>query len=417
MNAEIVVIGTEFLLGASVDTNSAWIARGLAAAGFDVQSVRTVGDHEKRLEEVLQSSLARHDLVVATGGLGPTVDDMTRRVAAKVSGHSLVYREDLARGIEEFFRKRNRPCLKANLSQAFTPQGGVLVPNSLGTAPGFIVKVGKSHLVVLPGVPSEMRVMFENTVVPYLKELRPGGAVVRSRVYRTTGMTESQLNETLRDIFESSKNPSMAVTADPEGVDVRLTARSESGEKADQMLEALGKTVLGRLPNHVYGLNEDGLETLVGRLLKMRHLTLSTAESCTGGLIARRLTDVPGSSDYFLRGYVVYSNEAKTDLLQVEGTLLKSRGAVSAEVAKSLAANCRKNSGSSLAVATTGIAGPGGGSDTKPVGQVFIALADESSSQVFEHRFSGDREGIRRRAAQAALELLRRYCLSLPLKD
>jgi nicotinamide-nucleotide amidase len=417
MNAAIVAVGTEFLLGAAEDTNSPWLAGELAALGFDVTSLRVVGDHEKRLEQALRDALRDHEAVVVTGGLGPTVDDVTRRVCAKVAGFPLVYREELALEIEAFFRKRNRPCPKANLNQAFTPQGAILVPNALGTAPGFVVKTGKAHLAVLPGVPSEMRPMFEGVVRPLLKALNPAGRVVRSRVYRTTGMPESQLNEVVRDLFEGSTNPSMAVAAHPEGVDIRLTACAEDEAKADRLLEALGKTVMGRLPNHVYGVNDDGLESIVGRLLRMRHLTVATAESCTGGLVARRLTSVPGSSDYFLRGYVTYSDASKTELLQVEEVLLRSRGAVSAEVAKAMALGCRVNAGSGVAVSLTGIAGPSGGTVEKPVGLVYTALADESGVQVFEQRFSGDRDTVQRKAAQAALELLRRHCLSLPLVD
>ena len=417
MNAAIIAVGTEFVLGASVDTNSAWIARELAALGYEVASLRAVADHEKRLEQALRDALRENDVVIVTGGLGPTVDDVTRRVVSKVTAIPLVYREEIARDIEAFFRSRGKPCPKANLNQAFTPQGALLVPNTLGTAPGFVVKTGQSHLAALPGVPFEMKPMFEAVVRPHLKSLRPDGRVVKSRVYRTTGMPESHLNEVIRDVFEGSTNPAVAVTAHPEGVDIRLTARGEDEAKADQLLETLGKTVMTRLPNHVYGLNDDGMEAIVGRLLKMRNLTLATAESCTGGLIARRITSVPGSSVYFLRGYVTYSDASKTDLLQVEETLLRSRGAVSAEVAKVMALHCRVNAGTSLGLATTGIAGPGGGSASKPVGLVFTALADESGVQVFEQRFSGDRDAVQRKTAQAALELLRRYCLSLPLAD
>jgi len=417
LKAEVISTGAEFLLGASLDTNGPWLARELAALGFQVDSLRLVGDQERDLEEAFQGALQRHDLVIVTGGLGPTVDDLTRKVVAKVTGRSLVYREELARGIEDFFKQRNWPCPKANLNQAFSPQGSLGIPNPLGTAPGFIVKTGKSHLAVMPGVPPEMKAMFEATLKPYLKSLGLGGSVVKSRVYRTTGMGECQLNEAIRDIFEKSQNPSVAVTVHPEGVDVRLTARAENDEKADVLLEALGKTVLARLPNHVYGMNEDGLEVIVGRLLKMRNISLALAESCTGGGIASRVTAVPGSSDYFRRGYVVYSNAAKSDLLQVEPTVLASRGAVSVEVAEQLARNCRKNAGVNLALSVTGIAGPAGGTPSKPVGLVFMGLADEAGVRVFEYRFSGDRETIRRRAIQAALELLRRYCLSLPLKD
>lgn len=417
MNASIVAVGSEFMLGSRVDTNSAWLARELAALGFEVTGIRLAPDHEKRLEAVLREAARDQDLVVVTGGLGPTVDDVTRRVSAKVVGLPLVYREELAREIEAFFRTRNRPCPKSNLNQAFTPQGAALVPNPLGTAPGFLAKAGRLHLAVLPGVPSEMKAMFEGTLRNLLAAMAPHAGIVKSRVYRTTGMPESQLNELIRDLFEGSKNPRVAVTADAEGVDIRLTARASDAKEADRLLEALGKTVMGRLPNHVYGVDQDGLEVIVGRLLRMRHLTLATAESCTGGLIAQRLTSVPGSSDYFLRGYVTYSNASKISLLGVEEIVLRSRGAVSPEVAKAMAARARRDAESSVAISVTGVAGPGGGTPEKPVGLVYTALADETGVQVFEQRFSGDREMIRRKTAQAALELLRRYCLSLPLTD
>jgi nicotinamide-nucleotide amidase len=250
-----------------------------------------------------------------------------------------------------------------------------------------------------------------------LKALVPSGSVIKSRVYRTTGISESALNDKIADTFEKSTNPTIGVLAHWEGVDIRLSAKAESEAEADRLIDGLGKVLTTRLPNFIYGLDQDNLETIVGRMLTTQHLTLATAESCTGGLIAHRITQVPGSSNYFLGGYVVYSNEAKTQAVGVDPQLIKRHGAVSREVAEAMAAKARKVSKADMSIATTGIAGPTGGSTEKPVGLVFIAIADDQSSQAFEFRFTGDRDGIKKRSSQAALELLRRHCLQLPLRD
>jgi nicotinamide-nucleotide amidase len=376
-----------------------------------------VGDNEKRIEGALKIACERSQAVVTTGGLGPTVDDVTRKVAARLSQKPLVYHENLAKEIEDFFAKRNRPCPKVNLNQAFIPQGAAVIPNPLGTAPGYIVKVGKSHLACLPGVPSEMKAMFEATVRPFLKGLAPAGSIIKSKVFRTTGMDESRLNEAIVDLFEKSTNPTIGVLANAEGVDIRLTAKAQSEAEADKLIEGLGKTLMARLPNFIYGLDHKNLETIIGEMMTTRHWTVAAAESCTGGLISHRLTQVPGSSNYFLRGSVVYSNEAKTDVLGVDPKLIQQKGAVSREVAMALAKGARERAKTDVGLATTGIAGPGGGSSEKPVGLVFIALSDDQNTQAFEYRFAGSRESIKLRASQAALELLRRYCLQLPFKD
>ncbi|HET9869489.1 MAG TPA: competence/damage-inducible protein A [bacterium] len=419
MNAEIVAIGTELLLGQSRDTNSSWLAGELARLGVDLFGFQAVGDNEKRLEAALKGALDRAAVVLTTGGLGPTVDDVTRKVAGRIARRQLVFHEDIAKALEDRFTRLRpgKPFPKVNLNQAFIPQGALVIPNPVGTAPGFIVKADKSHLICLPGVPAEMKAMFEATVKPFLKSLAPGGALIKSRVYRTTGLFESALNERIADLFENSTNPTIGVLAHLEGVDIRLTAKADTEAQADALLDGLSKALTLRLPTHLYGLDQDGLETIVGKILTTRSLTLATAESCTGGLIAHRVTLVPGSSRYFLRGAVVYSNEAKTDLFQVDPKLIEAKGAVSAEVAEVLARQCRLRAGADLGLSTTGIAGPTGGSAEKPVGLVFIALADEQSVQVFRHQFSGDRAEVKFRASQAALELVRRYCLGLPLRD
>src|SRR5579859_4539320 len=239
MNAEIVAIGTELLLGQNVDTNSSWLAQQLALMGIDVFAFQAVGDNERRIETALKLACERSQAVIATGGLGPTVDDVTRKVAARLAQKQLVYQEALAKEIEQFFAKLSRPCPKVNLNQAFIPQGATVIPNSHGTAPGFIVKVGKSHLACLPGVPSEMKAMFEETVKGFLRGLSPAGSLIKSRVFRTTGISESLLNEKILDIFEKSVNPTVAVLANAEGVDIRLTAKAGSEAEANSLLDGL----------------------------------------------------------------------------------------------------------------------------------------------------------------------------------
>ena len=417
MNAEIIAIGTELLLGQNVDTNSSWLAQQLALLGIDVYSFQAVGDNEKRIEAAMKLACERSQFVITTGGLGPTVDDVTRKAAGHVAQKQLVYNDALAKQIEEFFIKLGKACPKVNLNQAFIPQGATVIPNPAGTAPGFIAKVGKSHLACLPGVPVEMKGMFEATLKPFLKNLAPPGVIIKSRVYRTTGISESLLNEKIVDIFEKSVNPTVAVLAHPEGVDIRLTAKAANDAEADKSLEGLGKTLITRLPNHIYGWDKDNLETIVGRLLTTHQMTLAAAESCTGGLITHRITQVPGSSNYFLAGWVVYSDRAKSASLGVDPKLIGLKGAVSASVAEELAKNAREKSGASIGISTTGVAGPGGGSAEKPVGLVYIGLSDDQKTQSFEYRFSGNRETVKLKASQAAMEILRRHCLKLSFKD
>src|SRR5580692_4273067 len=286
------------LLGQNVDTNSAWIARELALLGIDLYGFQAVGDNEKRIETALKLACDRSQVVITTGGLGPTVDDVTRKVIGRLAQKQLVFHDDLAKKIEERFAKfrPGKPFPKVNLNQAFIPQGASIIPNDNGTAPGFIIKVGKSHLACLPGVPAEMKAMFEETLKPFLKSLAPGGAIIKSRVFRTTGIDESALNEKILDIFENSINPTVGVLAHWEGVDIRLSAKAESEAKADSLIEGLGKILTTRLPNFIYGWDKDDLDTIVGRMLTTRQMTVATAESCTGGLISHRITQVPGSS-------------------------------------------------------------------------------------------------------------------------
>ncbi len=417
MDAEIIAVGTELLLGQSTDTNSAWIAGNLARLGFNVFHIQSVGDNERRMEEAFRQALSRSGLVVVTGGLGPTVDDVTRKAASRALQKPLIFHEDLSKEIEERYRSRNQAYPKTNANQAFLPQGATVLSNPSGTAPGFLSKAGKSFMACLPGVPSEMKAMFETQLEPKLREMNPGRVVILSRTYRTTGLPESQLNERILELFENSLNPTVAVLAHAEGVDVRLTARAEGDAAALELLDGLGKKMTALLPHHIYGWDRDDLETIVGRLLDTRNLTLALGESLTGGLVAHRLTQVPGSTRYFRRAYVTYSDLSKTELLKVPSELIRAHGAVSRETALAMAKGCRAADGSDLGLATTGIAGPGGATGEKPVGLVYTALADEAHSWVREFRFTGPRETVKRKAAQAALEMVRRHCLGLPMED
>jgi nicotinamide-nucleotide amidase len=254
-------------------------------------------------------------------------------------------------------------------------------------------------------------------VKPFLKTLSPSGSIIKSRVFRTTGMAESVLNEKILDLFEKSTNPTVGVLAHTEGVDIRLTAKAASEAEANSLLDGLGKTLTTRLPTFIYGLDQDNLETIVGRMLTTRKMTLAVAESCTGGLITHRITQVPGSSNYFLSGYVLYSNESKSGALKVDADLIRRKGAVSREVALAMAENARKTAKADVGLSTTGIAGPSGGSPEKPVGLVYVGISDDQATQAFEFHFPGNRETVKSRASQAALELLRRHCLQLPLAD
>lgn len=417
MDVEIVAIGTEFLFGRRTDTNSPWIAAELARLGAEVRGLRAVDDHERRIEVCLRACLESADVVVATGGLGPTADDVTRKAAARLTGAPLVYHEDLAADIEGRFAARGVLASPSNRLQAFLPRGAWRIENPLGTAPGFSLEVGRKMLFFLPGVPAEMRRMFTDSVRPVLAaRMASRRSVTLSRVYRTTGLGESALNDRIRDLFEFSPNLSVAVLANDLGVDVCLTARAPDEAAAEALLDALGKRIMERLPNHTYGQDGDDLETLVGKLLSMRGATVATAESCTGGLLAERLTRVPGSSGWFRRGFVVYADAAKSDLLGVDAALLAAGGAVSAGVARALAEGCRASDGASFGIGITGVAGPTGGTEAKPVGLVHLALAGEDGTESLERRFAGDRLAVRAQAAQAALEMLRRHLLGLPLE-
>ncbi len=414
MNAEILTVGTELLLGQIVDTNAAFIAERLAEAGIDVYFKTTVGDNPSRIEAALRQALQRAQVVLCTGGLGPTEDDLTRDVVAAVTGRPLCLDPALLAQIQARFARRAVPMAKNNERQAQVPEGAEVLENPRGTAPGLLLRVEPDRtIVLLPGVPAEMRPMLTETVLPRLREAYGLKGRIRSRVLRTMGVSESRVDEMLGDLW-AERNPTIALLARSGEIQVRLTAKAETEAELTRLLDVREAQVRERLGDIVFGRDEESLEVVVGRLLLARRLTLAVAESCTGGLVGHRMTNVPGSSAYFDRGVVVYSNQAKTDLLGVPAELIAAKGAVSAEVAAAMAEKMRDGSGADLALAVTGIAGPTGGTPEKPVGLTYIALAHAGGVAAHEFRFFTDRDLNKQRAVQTALDLVRRHLLGLP---
>jgi len=411
MQVELLSVGTELLLGQIVDTNAAYLAGKLSELGVNVYHKTTVGDNAERLAAALRISLGRSDVVFATGGLGPTKDDITAAVVAHVMGVNLVEDQTSAAKIRSFARDRGLTLLDSLLKQAVVPEGAQVVPNPVGTAPGFISTRDGRTAIALPGVPTEMKAMAEQTVLPYLAARaakEEGAAVILSRTLRLAGIGESQAEAEIGDLIASQTNPTIAPYAKTYEVHLRVTARAASREAAESLIAPVEARIRDRLGSYIYGADEEGLEAVIGGMLRSAGLTLAAAESCTGGLIGHRITNVPGSSDYFLAGLTTYSNDSKTRLLGVPAELIATHGAVSPEVAVAMAEGVRRAVGADVGVSTTGIAGPGGATPTKPLGLVHIGLSDKAGNVSEELRLRGDRVMIKERAAQLALFLLYR---------
>ncbi|MGI6037791.1 MAG: competence/damage-inducible protein A [Limnochordia bacterium] len=407
MKAEIISVGTELLLGEIVDTNAAYISQHLAELGINVYHRQTVGDNLTRMVEALQGALDRVDLVLLSGGLGPTMDDITRDAIAQVLGEELVLDEQVAQEIEGYFARIGRPMTSNNKRQALRPASASFLPNSRGTAPGILAYYQGKMIVAMPGVPNELKTMFQEQVVPRLNGGGGKQRVIRSLTIHCTGIGESALEEQVADLIKDQTNPTVATYASLGEVRLRVTASAENEQEALALIEPLAARVRERLGDLIYGYDGATLEGVVGERLADQGLTLAVAESCSGGLISHRLTNIPGSSRYFLQGAVVYSNDAKRELLGVPAELLEQYGAVSPQVAKAMAQGVRARAGADFGLAVTGIAGPDGGKPEKPVGLVYIALAKEGDCIVEEWRFAGARTDVKSRTAQAALNLLR----------
>jgi nicotinamide-nucleotide amidase len=412
---ETVAIGNELLLGETVESNSAWIAQRLAAEGIAVSQVSVVGDDGHAIRRVLSAALRRTGTVICTGGLGPTTDDLTRHAVAALFGRKIAIDEGWIDTLRERYRHRGLDMPEINRVQGELPEGARLLPNARGTAPGIVLDDDSlGTVILLPGVPSEMRGLMQDHVVDLLRaRLRPT-SVIASRILRTVGLTEATLAERTADISAATGPVSLAFLPHVTGVDLRLTARvgQEPTDPHAAALDDLARRLAERLGDSVFGEGTADLAAVVGTLLRDRGLTVSLAESCTGGLLAKRLTDESGASEYMKAAFVTYANAAKRDLIGVQPETLAMHGAVSEQCAREMAAGARATARASVGVAVTGIAGPGGGSADKPVGTVWIGAALPGSTHAQKFVFAGDRSEIRERSAQAALDLLRRLLLA-----
>lgn len=420
MKAIILSIGDELVLGQTVDTNSAWLSNQLAQIGCPVAAHVTVGDDQKGIEGALTQAAGQCDFLIVSGGLGPTQDDLTRQALAAVLNEPLELNAAWLKRLEEFFRARGRKMSANNRIQAMIPRGSQMIENTAGTAPGidavFATANKLCRIFCMPGVPSEMKKMFGRDVLPHLATIANGG-VILSRTLHTFGVGESIVGEKLGHLMDRDRNPSVGTTVSGGGVSLRVNARFENAQIAKQELEKTCRQCRQLLGDLVYGEDEQTLQEVVGQLLLGAGApvrTVSIGESCTGGLLAKMLTDVPGSSRYFQFGWITYSEQAKTQSLGVDPQLLSIHGAVSEPVARAMAEGCRRKSGSDFALSITGIAGPDGGSAEKPVGTVHIALAHPQGTEARAFLFSGDRQTIRRRSAMMALSLLRFHLLGRP---
>ncbi len=406
MRAEVLSVGTELLLGQIVDTNAAYIARTLSGLGVSLYRRTTVGDNMDRLLAALKRAFEESDIVITIGGLGPTMDDITRDGLALALGDTLVKDPVYAAKLTEFFEKRGMQMTESNLRQAMVPTNGRAIDNPNGTAPGLLFEKNGKIGIALPGPPNEFIPMADNFVVPYLREKTGNVGTIRSLVLRIAGVGESLVEERVKHLMNDA-NPTVAPYAKVGEVHLRVTAKADTAAEADVIIARRAQQVRDILKEAVYAENDDPLEKAVVEVLKLKKQTLSTAESCTGGLVAQRITDVAGSSEVFIGGAVVYSNRLKTELVGVDAGLILEKGAVSPEVAKALAEGARKRFGTDYAIGITGVAGPGGGTPEKPVGLVYITVAYEGGCDLETCNFIGSRQIIRHRSSQTALNMLR----------
>ncbi len=410
MTVEIIAVGTEILLGNIVNTNAAYLAEKCAALGLSCYHQDVVGDNEERLSETLKLALSRADIILLSGGLGPTQDDLTKEAAAKVFGKELYLHEPSKEAIRQFFAERKMEITENNWKQAMVPEGCIVVENPGGTAPGIIMAENGKHVVLMPGPPGELIPMFERSIMPYLAGLQSG--VIYSQTVKICGVGESMAESMVEDLVETQKNPTIATYAKTGEVHLRVTATAQDEKEAKKLVKPVVKELKGRFGNHVYTTdNAVTLEKAVVDLLMANKLTACTVESCTGGMLSARLINVPGVSEVFKSGYVTYSNKSKRRLLGIKKNLLLKHGAVSEQIAREMAKTAASLARTDVSVSTTGIAGPDGGTPEKPVGLVYIGCNVCGKITVKECRFHGSREKIRESTVAAALSLMRECIL------
>ena len=411
MKAEIITVGTEILLGDILNTNCRYLSRELAAMGIEMYYQITVGDNEERLLKTLDESLNRSDIVICTGGLGPTEDDITKEVCAKYFGYELELHKPSLDAMIERFKHMNRVPTKNNEKQAYFPKEAYILKNDNGTAPGCIMEKEGKMIVVLPGPPREMESMFENYVKPYLSKLTDD--VIESEVLRIIGVGESKVENDILDIIDSQTNPTIATYAKGYECTLRITAKAKSVEEAKELIKPMSDEMKRRFGQSLYATGEASIEEVVSKMLVENNLKIAVAESCTGGMVSASLINYPGISSVFMEGCVTYSNEAKMKSLGVKKETLDVYGAVSDKCAKEMASGVAARYNTNVGIATTGIAGPGGGTDEKPVGLVYFGIYINGKVITKKYVFNGDRQGIRERATRTILNDLRLELLNM----
>ena len=406
MNAELIAVGTEILLGDIVNTDAQVISQGLSELGINVFYQTVVGDNPACLRHVIETARDRADIIITTGGLGPTLDDLTKETLATVFGRKMALHQPSLDRIKDFFQTIGREMTPNNEKQAWLPEGCTVFVNEWGTAPGCAFEAYGKHVLMLPGPPRECNPMWKECAMPYLYKL--AGDCIVSRNVRVFGLGESNMETILHDIMEKSTNPTIAPYAKTSECFARVTAKADTPEECEKLLEPVVEKICGLLGDDVYGVDVDSLEQVVGDGLRERGMTLAVAESCTGGLLSKRITDVPGCSDYYLGGVCSYANEVKMKVLGVKKETLDTVGAVSPEVAEQMAEGVAKALGADIGVGITGVAGPGGGTDEKPVGLVYISIWYNGQHYTRKMKSTNGRDRVRMQAASTALDMIRR---------
>lgn len=409
MNCTILTVGTELLMGQIVNTNTAFLSKELNDLGINVLYHLTVGDNPNRLERMLKIALEVSDLIVTTGGLGPTQDDLTKEIIAKSLGKELVLHEPTLVKIEDFFRRLNREMSINNRKQAFIPKKSIVLENDNGTAPGFITEANEKIVVALPGPPREMKTLFFDSVKPYLQS--KSEFKIKSKILKFVGIGESSLETALEDLITDQINPTIATYASGGEISLRITARGKSDEEIDASIDPMVEKVESRLKKHIYSYDNESLEKVVADMLMDNNLRISLAESCTGGLLASKLTSISGISKSLDRAIVTYSNNAKIQELNIDENIVKKHGAVSEEMAEAMAKAVKAITKTDIGVSITGIAGPTGGTPKKPVGLVYIGISTDKNTIIKKLNLTGDRNRIRNYTAISALNLIRQTIL------
>jgi nicotinamide-nucleotide amidase len=412
MQAEIIAVGSELLTSQRLDTNSLYLTDELNALGVEVVTKCVIGDDRDRLAEAVRRAVCSSEIIIITGGLGPTEDDVTREAVALALDRKLIFHAEISDQLEQRFRQMGRKMAEVNKRQAFLIEGAEILPNDRGTAPGQWIEESGSSIMLLPGPPHELKAMFTRQCLERLQRRVPRQAI-RTLVMRVAGLPESDLDQLISPVYKKYENPVTTILAAAGDIQVHLRARCGTEEAALELLAEVAGPIEQLLGDRVYSRNGESLEVVVGELLRQQHATLSVAESCTGGLLAERITSVPGSSDYFEGGFVTYSKRMKAELLGVSESILETAGAVSKEAAEAMAIGARRGAGSTHALSITCVAGPGQGGEAAPVGTVYVALADPNGVHVAYRQFLGDRARIRQFSTQMALDMLRRKLLGL----